>query len=486
MLARRVIATLVSLVLGLLALGVGPAAATTSGEIAEFEIPGICDPPVLGAPRTEGVLLRLCENPESESGELPRGSTLATVLPGGQVTKRAVPKAGGGPIAVAPDGTIWVAANVPEFGSGPAIVDRISPKGDVRRFQLSGRPGSDAPHVVGLAVGADGAVWATVGTGVRVGVLVIGGSRGGKLVRIGADGTVTDFPLPHQIEPLAVVEAPDGNLWFTAVRDRLYEEHIYRPGTAYVGRITPGGQLSFYPAPHQDGALTALAVAKDGGLLVGGPELRGIDAVGLDGQFGRRYGLGPDHVSGLAVGADGDVWIAAERIFGEKSLIRMTPRGQRTWFDFKPDAVAAAAEGDIWAASETSVARIVPGAPGLDVRELQISRPSRTAAVRLACGGSTAACGGNLTLALTFHSRSRQPDGKVKWTRHLLPIGALSYAVGAESEATVTFDLPARALALSGRPLLKVRALRAQVIATVAGGPTIERALGAPALAPPH
>jgi virginiamycin B lyase len=478
MLARAL--TALGLLAGfLLALGAGSAAAATPGEIVDFEAPPYCYPAALAAAPTEGVLLRLC-GPESEAGR--RDRTLANVLPDGHVAKTVIPKAGGGPIVAAPDGTIWVAADAPEFLSAPAIVDRISPNGAISRFRLSGVGGKGTPHVIGLAIGAGGEVWASVGTGVRATFpLPVGGSRGGKLVRISPGGAATSFPLPDEIEPLALVEAPDGNLWFTAVRDRLYEEHIYRPGSGYVGRITPDGQLSLHPAPHGSGALTSIAVAGDGGLVVAGPELQGADAVGLDGQFGRRYSLESGRPYGLAVGPEGDIWIAAE-----ERLIRMTPWGQETWFDIEASAVVAGPEGDIWTAGETSVARVVPGAPGLDVRELQVSRPSRLATVRLACGGSPQACEGDLELTLTFHSRSRRPGGKVKWIKHSLPVAELPYAVGAESEGSVTVDLPAGALALSGRPLLKVRGLRAKVIATVAGGPTMERSLGAPALAPPH
>ncbi len=484
---RRSTAALLALCLVALVIGVPVGAAggvPTPGEAITFEVPPICYRTALGAAATEGVMMRLCEPSAEESeGEVPeRGGTLATVLPDGSLTKTAIPKAGSGPIVAAPDGTVWLAANAPEFDRGPAIVERIAPGGQFSRYEISAVSGGDTPHVNGLAVGPAGEAWASVGTGVRTTFpLAIGASRGGKLVRIAADGQVTSYPLPNELEPLAVVEEPDGVLWFTAVRKRLYEEHIYRPGSGYVGLLGPGRQLSLFPAPAETGALTSIALAKNGGVWVAGPELQGIDAVAPDGQFGAHYGVGFERPFGMVVGADGDAWIAAE-----ESLIRVTPSGQRTWFDVPAAAVAAGAEGDIWAATETSIARVVPGAPGLDVRALTITRESRTAALHLACGGSASGCEGSLTMALTFHSRGHRPNGKVKWTYHSIAVAALPYAVGAEAEATVTADLPAAALALSGHSPGKVRGLRMKVTATVAAGPMMERVLAAPALAPPH
>jgi hypothetical protein len=57
------------------------------------------------------------------------------------------------------------------------------------------------------------------------------------LLAPGALADVTEFPLPHaESHPCTIVPGPDGNLWFTE-SDR---------GT--IGRITPGGTITEFPA----------------------------------------------------------------------------------------------------------------------------------------------------------------------------------------------------------------------------------------------
>jgi len=146
------------LVLCLAALGpAGSAGAVTPGEVTGFEVPGVCYPGAIAVAPKEGVVLRQCETkPPDYQLE---GTELATLLPGGAIEKRTIPPSASGPMLAGPAGELWLAVDPPIFENGAIAVERLDPDGTSRRFPLTAPNRGRRPRVVGLALGAEGAIW---------------------------------------------------------------------------------------------------------------------------------------------------------------------------------------------------------------------------------------------------------------------------------------------------------------------------------------
>jgi virginiamycin B lyase len=95
-----------------------------------------------------------------------------------------------GQIVRAPDGTMW-------FTTQGGIA-QISASGSVRSITL---PGSQERDVIGIAIGPDGAVWATEATGL--------------IARVGADRRPLELTPPTLGVPAGIGIGPDGAVWFT-------------------------------------------------------------------------------------------------------------------------------------------------------------------------------------------------------------------------------------------------------------------------------
>jgi streptogramin lyase len=113
----------------------------------------------------------------------------------------------------AADSAMWLA----DIGCG--VVIRVAPDGTRRTFDLGIEESPDA-----LAPDAAGGVWFTERTDEIVG-------------HIAADGTITRARLPsNRGFATDVATAPDGSAWFAF-------------GRCFLGRLTPGGSVTFMPAP---------------------------------------------------------------------------------------------------------------------------------------------------------------------------------------------------------------------------------------------
>jgi virginiamycin B lyase len=105
-------------------------------------------------------------------------------------------------------------------------VGRLAPSG---AFTLASIPrGQSTPHATAAR---DGGVWFTGGRG----------SEGPDTIgRIDLSGAMTEFPLPRpESGPGEIVEASDGNAWFTEYFDDR------------IGRMTPSGKLTEFPLPEE-------------------------------------------------------------------------------------------------------------------------------------------------------------------------------------------------------------------------------------------
>ena len=189
------------------------------------------------------MLARTCEG--GGEGKL----SLVNVTPSGEVVRLAAVESPTGLEVVGADGEIWAVENSREYPSPPPSVDRIAPDGTVSHFSISSGERGEQTVVRGLAIGAEGALWAAVGEVSPIGGDPFETSYGGEIVRIAPDGSEATFQVPEGIEPLGIALGPDGNLWFTGVRGFSSGEHHYTPGFGYIGRVTPAGEISTYPTP---------------------------------------------------------------------------------------------------------------------------------------------------------------------------------------------------------------------------------------------
>jgi streptogramin lyase len=147
-------------------------------------------------------------------GGRPRVGRITT---GGQVTEFTLPDPQVSPMSIAagPDGNLWFT----EFRGGK--VGKVTPGGEIAEFPLG--------DAYGIAAGPDGGLWLT---------------EARTISRLATDGTSADFPLPPSIEyPGEVVAGPDGALWFG------FNSRFGADATPGLGRIGADGQVSQVPVP---------------------------------------------------------------------------------------------------------------------------------------------------------------------------------------------------------------------------------------------
>ena len=148
------------------------------------------------------------------------------------------------------------------------------------------------------------------------GALSFGESSGNKIGRLGADGRLTEFPLPTpDSNPIGITAGPDGALW------------LDRRQAGQVGRgITTEGAITEFPLPDATGVPNQIVAGPDGALWF--TQLQ-ADRVGrlTPGGVLTEYpvpGLGP---VGITVGPDRALWLTA---ITSNEIARLTPEGQVT------------------------------------------------------------------------------------------------------------------------------------------------------------
>lgn len=133
------------------------------------------------------------------------------------------------------------------------------------------------------------------------------------------DGVVTTFLLPQNSTPSGPTIGPDGNIWFTELRNST------------VARMTPSGTLTEFPLnTQQPPSIQAVDAsnhiwATEG---AGTPVLLRIDLDGTVREFTIPTTGGP---SNLTEGSDGNIWF--EIIEGSYRYGRVTPDGVITIYD---------------------------------------------------------------------------------------------------------------------------------------------------------
>jgi virginiamycin B lyase len=152
---------------------------------------------------------------------------IAHISSGGEITRFVLdtPITRLGRLAIAPDGAAWFADPT---GYG---MTRLK-EGVFTRYQIESARGG--PY--GVAVAADGAIWATL-------------QNGNQLLRVAADGSGMTFDLPRRgAVPTDVAVGSDGSVWFLQFRANR------------IGRFKDG-QFSDVEAGQDNAGLSGIAVA---------------------------------------------------------------------------------------------------------------------------------------------------------------------------------------------------------------------------------
>ncbi len=163
-----------------------------------------------------------------------------------------------------------------------ARITRISVDGDVTEFPLE--PGISAG---GITAGPDGRMWF--------------GMSGPRIGMISTDGTIEELEIP--VQPISnMVLGPDGNLWFEA----------RGAGTNLIVRLSADGELTEFPLPM---FVFEIAAGADGALwgFSRRNEVQLIVRITTEGELVEEFAL-PQHPGfegwpvALAAGPDGNIW----------------------------------------------------------------------------------------------------------------------------------------------------------------------------------
>ena len=179
-----------------------------------------------------------------------------------------------GRLAIAPDGAAWFADST---GYG---MTRLK-DGVFTRHQIESARGG--PY--GVAVTADGAIWATL-------------QSGNQLLNIATDGTSRTFDLPRGgAVPTDVALGSDGSVWFLQFRANR------------IGRFKDG-QFSDVEAGRENAGLSGIAVAPNGDVWFGMMRRASLGRL-RDGHI-RIFALPRDNARpfSVVVDRDGNVWYA--------------------------------------------------------------------------------------------------------------------------------------------------------------------------------
>jgi virginiamycin B lyase len=165
--------------------------------------------------------------------------------------------------------------------------------------------------------------------------------QSGRIGRITPAGVVTEFPAPAPL--LAIAAGPDGAVWFS--------ETLPDAG-AGLGSMTVGGAArGGLPIGPPDGSVLSLVSGPDGALwftlLGAGPNVGRMTTAGAVTRFASTYG--PSQPEQIAVGPDGALWYAEGGSFIEpehpgagttfRGLVRITTAGAITPFALRARGV---------------------------------------------------------------------------------------------------------------------------------------------------
>jgi streptogramin lyase len=312
---------------------------TTAGKLSNFALPA----------GTQGVQ-DIAAGPDGNLW-LTTQNGVDRAAPGGEVAEFRLPGEDEQPgqIAAGPDGNLWFTlwtrrGNAGERGAvaGPGYIARITPAGEITRFQLPDSPVPRTEGAAGIVAGPDGALWFTDPATKSLG-------------RITTAGQITERRLP--VAPRGIATGADGSVWFTATADHA------------IGRVDPSGQVTEFPQRRSLGIGPSIVAAVDGNFwfAVSGNRIGRITPAGQTTFFAVKGGSG---TADLAPGPDGNVWF--------------TTIGT----DYKPVVVPG------------PIGRIAPGLPGIEVNSTAAAAKQGRVELELACAGGAGGrgCSGRVGL----------------------------------------------------------------------------------------
>jgi virginiamycin B lyase len=257
-------------------------------------------------------------------------------------------------LAVGADGNLWATVQ----GAVPAIA-RVTPAGVIQEFS-SGLQADNASVPVDLARGADGNVWFTDQGPVP------------SIGRITSDGTITEFSAGLQDGgrscPGAIASGPDGNVWFADEGSDCGSG----AGLNEIGKVTPSGTITEYAQGLQERNLskpTALTSGPDGKVWFtdAGTQHLGASAIGQVSSAGEitEMPLDAKSIPFDVVRGPGDrMWFTDRG--GTAAIARVESSAAPTEFSdglqianqSSPGALAVGSDGDIWFADGGAVPEI--------------------------------------------------------------------------------------------------------------------------------
>ena len=235
-------------------------------------------------------------------------------------------------------------ASVLLFVFAPA--SSAAPPGSITEFGVPSAEG--APYA--LAAGPEGNAWFT-----EVKQDAIG--------RVTPSGAVTEFPVPTpEAKPTGITTGPDGNVWFTE----------YARGK--IGRITPIGAITEFAIPTPEAGPVRVTSGPDGNLWFveeRANKIGRITPAGALAEFAVPTTM--SHPTGIAWGADGNLWFAESN--GDR-IGRISPSGTIAEFpvptpEAGPEDIAPGPDGNLWF-SEFKADKIGRITPAGVVTEFQV------------------------------------------------------------------------------------------------------------------
>ena len=175
-----------------------------------------------------------------------------------------------------------------------------------------------------------------------------------KVAKITPTGVITEFPLgTNNAFPGNIVSGSDGNLW-------------YADEAAHIGRVTTAGTVTLFPATDP----SSIAAGPDGNLWV--PEFNGmkVDVYSTAGALLHSYASGTNpanlQLELITAGPDGNMWF--DTFSGDNVVKMITGTGATTAFVYSPTiqnvmrGITNGPDGNVWACASDSnlIARIAP------------------------------------------------------------------------------------------------------------------------------
>ena len=226
-------------------------------------------------------------------------------------------------ITTGPDGNLWFTEN----HSGK--IGQMSPEGYLLH-EWSVPAGEGQPYEI--AAGPDGNVWFTERNA----------TSGSWIGKITPDGEVTTW-MTAGVVGESLTGGSDGNVWFST-----YE-------TASVGRITPTGDITYFPIPAKDEFPGSMTAGPDNNIWLctndGGSVLKiALDGSAPDGTVLGDFDVAPG-TGDITVGSDGNLWV--DTVFDGHTIYQLTTDGVVTPVSVDADHlnsgnVLGGPDGNIW------------------------------------------------------------------------------------------------------------------------------------------